>query len=591
MPSGSMNLNPPGYIPYELHVRPVGGFRHPPIARFSDHAAYHLKPFSTTSYNTLVFMSSTTQISSSNHRLILDTLDDYARQTGIDLTKNPFTYQFQNCVSPRAILDLLEGRAMAFKEYRDGNRKLIKWLNPIVQVLHGFVGVLGPATSLVPSPHAKPARAILCGVEVLLVTAVEVRASYDLLVDLFECVGNFLQRLRIYTRVPFNSAMTDIIVKILVEVLSVLALATKQIKQGRLKKFAKKLLGERDIEAVLRRMDRLTLDETRMTVAQTYELVHGLVDDMKVVMDDGKASTDRMQQALVTTHETTIEMNKMKRDQLQKDIRMWLTPPDPSTNHNIARTAHHNGTAAWFIQSETFQKWKTSGSLLWIHGIPGSGKSVLCSTIIQHTKAKFDSGLALLGYFYFDFGDIAKQDVRGLLTSLLVQLSAKSDPCNNILSQLYSQHNPGSHPPDDQALTECLKQMLKLPGLPDVYIIVDGLDECPNTSGFPTARERVLDLVDELVHLDLPNLRICVTSRPEADILTALRPLTSLRVSLHDEKGQGQDIFDYIRTVVHSDRTMRGWSAEDKQHVIDVLSARAGGTFRWSSRGNSTYSG
>jgi hypothetical protein len=94
-------------------------------------------------------MLSTTQISSSNHRLILDTLDDYARQTGIDLTKNPFTYQFQNCVSPRAILDLLEGRAMAFKEYRDGNWKLIKWLNPIVQVLYGLVGVLGPATSLV----------------------------------------------------------------------------------------------------------------------------------------------------------------------------------------------------------------------------------------------------------------------------------------------------------------------------------------------------------------------------------------------------------------------------------------------------------
>jgi hypothetical protein len=189
-----------------------------------------------------------------------------------------------------------------------------------------------------------------------------------------------------------------------------------------------------------------------------------------------------------------------------------------------------------------------------------------------------DSGSALLGYFYFDFGDIAKQDVRGLLTSLLVQLSAKSDPCNNTLSQLYSQHNPGSHPPDDQALTACLKQMLKLPGLPDIYIIVDGLDECPNTSGFPTARERVLDLVDELVHLDLPNLRICVTSRPEADILTALRPLTSLRVSLHDEKGQGEDILDYISAVVHSDRTMREWSAEDKQHVVDVLSARAGGT-------------
>jgi NACHT domain len=224
----------------------------------------------------------------------------------------------------------------------------------------------------------------------------------------------------------------------------------------------------------------------------------------------------------------------------------------------------------------------------------GSGKSVLwyvssshlssksfilsnSSSIIQDAKAKCDSGLALLGYFYFDFRDIAKQDVRGLLTSFLGQLSAKSDPCNHILSQLYSQHNAGSHQPDDQALTECLEKMLKLPGLPDVYIIVDGLDECPNTCGFPTARERVLDLVDELVQLGLPNLRVCVTSRPETDIRKVLERLTSLRVSLHGESGQGQDILDYISTVVHSDRRMQGWRTEDKQLVIDVLSARSDG--------------
>jgi hypothetical protein len=146
---------------------------------------------------------------------------------------------------------------------------------------------------------------IICNISVYQ-TAIEVGASYDALVDLFECVGNFLKRLHIYTAVPFNSAMTDIIVKILVEVLSVLALATKQIKQGRFskspvsyafpkyehgtEKFAKKLLGEREIEAVLQRLDRLTQDEARMTVAQTFEVVHGLVNNLKVVMDGTQAS-------------------------------------------------------------------------------------------------------------------------------------------------------------------------------------------------------------------------------------------------------------------------------------------------------------
>jgi hypothetical protein len=95
--------------------------------------------------------------------------------------------------------------------------------------------------------------------------------------------------------------MTDIIVKIMVELLSVLALATKQVKQGRFgksaatsplpvaqsatEKFAKKLLGDSEIETVLQRLDRLTEDEARMTVAQTMGVVYGLVGNMKIVME------------------------------------------------------------------------------------------------------------------------------------------------------------------------------------------------------------------------------------------------------------------------------------------------------------------
>jgi len=95
--------------------------------------------------------------------------------------------------------------------------------------------------------------------------------------------------------------MTDIIVKIMAELLSVLALATKQVNQGRfskcymlytfllaqrvVEKFARKLLGESEVEAVLQRLDRLTQDEARITVAQTLGVVHGFMENMKVVMD------------------------------------------------------------------------------------------------------------------------------------------------------------------------------------------------------------------------------------------------------------------------------------------------------------------
>jgi hypothetical protein len=182
-----------------------------------------------------------------------------------------------------------------------------------------------------------------------------------------------------------------------------------------------------------------------------------------------------------------------------------------------------------------------------------------------------------MGYYYFDFKDVAKQGIRGLLTSLLSQLSARSDPCYQILSELYSENNAGSQQPENHVLTDCLREMLRLPLRPAIYIVVDALDECPNTSGFPTAREEVLDFLEDLVGLSTPNLRICVTSRPEIDIRTVLEPLTSLQMSLHDESGQKQDILDYIRTVVHSDRRMRRWRPEDRQVVIDALSAKADG--------------
>jgi hypothetical protein len=199
------------------------------------------------------------------------------------------------------------------------------------------------------------------------------------------------------------------------------------------------------------------------------------------------------------------------------------------------------------------------------------------STVIQEAEQRRDAGLALIGYYYLDFKDTAKQDVHGLLTSLLAQFSARSDDCYHILSELYSTHDAGSRQPSNATLADCLKKIVKFPGLPAIYIIVDALDECPNTSGVPTAREKVLELLEDLVSLKLRNLHICVTSRPEADIRSILEPLASLHVSLHDEMGQKDDIRAYIINFVHSDRRMRSWRAEDKQLVINMLSTKVNG--------------
>ena len=182
-----------------------------------------------------------------------------------------------------------------------------------------------------------------------------------------------------------------------------------------------------------------------------------------------------------------------------------------------------------------------------------------------------------MAYFYFDFRDINKQNRRDLLPSLLTQLSDQSHRHCDILNGLYLRLGSGTQKPSEDELIQCLKDMLTLPDQQPIYLIVDALDECPDTYGMPSPREQVLDLVNELVELSSPNLRLCVTSRPEIDIRRVLEPLTSLRVSLHEQGGQRRDIVEYVTSVVQSDVKMGRWRDEDKDLVIKILPVRADG--------------
>ena len=201
------------------------------------------------------------------------------------------------------------------------------------------------------------------------------------------------------------------------------------------------------------------------------------------------------------------------------------------------------------------------------------------SAIIEDIRALQKSGLASLAFFYCDFREDQKKDAHGLLSSLLVQLGDQSDVYSATLFNFYVAHGRGSQDATSDELLECLKGMLKLPGQSTVHIIIDGLDECPVTTGLPSPREKVLELVEELANLHIPNSRICVTSRPEADIIPVLEPLAFYSVSLHGESGQVQDIAEYVKSVVHTNREMKRWKATDKQLVIDALIKKADGMY------------
>jgi hypothetical protein len=231
-----------------------------------------------------------------------------------------------------------------------------------------------------------------------------------------------------------------------------------------------------------------------------------------------------------------------------------------------------------------FGEWKLTGSLLWIYGkhmffqlftvhvLSGLGEDhslvrhhspgtlrldelslPYSSSIVQNIVALKEAGLASMTYFYFDFRDLDKQHIRNLLPSLLIQLSAQSDPCRDILSRLYLEHDNDEQKPRVGMMVQCLRDMLTISDKRPIYIILDALDECPNSSGIPSPREQVLSLVKDLVDLHLPHLHLCVTSRPEFDIRATLASLALHSVSLHEESGQKKDIVDYVNSVVFFD--------------------------------------
>ncbi|KAN0127791.1 hypothetical protein V8E53_014404, partial [Lactarius tabidus] len=528
-------------------------------------------PFSTCTLIGLRFstktMSTSQQASSTtNFQPILDkALKEYKRKTGKELTTNPLAEEINSCSSPDAVLAVLQGKANELNPSKSSDERLTKWLTPTVNVLNALSATVGQGVGTI----FPPTQIIFAGLNILLVAARDTAASRDALIELFDKIENFFIRLQTYTEVPPTAAMTNVVGKIMAEVLCLLAIATKEMKQKRTKTFFKKLIGRNEIEDALQKLDKLEQGELRTVTSQVLKTTCDIKDDAK--------------ETKVIVQQIASEINSRDWERILHDLQGWLTPPDPSTNHNIACSSQHERTTVWVFTEDIYKKWESSGTLFWIHGKAGSGKSVLCSAVIQHVIALRNAGLASVAYFYFDFRDVDKKNLRNLLSSLIIQLSSRSKPCLDIVSCLYSTHNAGKEQPSEHALVQCLKDMLgaQSPSQLPTYIILDAIDECPNLSGIPTPREQVLELVKALVDLGPHNLRICVTSRPEIDISTALKPLASGHLSLHDQPGQKRDIDEYVSAIVQSDTKMRRWREDDRKLVIETLSEKADGMFRW----------
>ncbi|KAI9432844.1 hypothetical protein H4582DRAFT_2061432 [Lactarius indigo] len=274
-------------------------------------------------------MSSSHQASSSStpnfQQIFEKALKDYKKKTGTNLTAHPLAAEINGCDSPESILAVLQGKVNELDQTRSNDDRITKWLDPTVNVLNALSSTIGEgAGSAFP-----PTKIIFSGIGILLVAAKSTATSRDVLVELFERIESLFQCLKTYTEVPPTQAVMDVLVKIMAEVLSVLAIATKGVKERRTKTILKKLAGVSEIEDALQRFRKLEQGELLTVIAQV----------LRETKSDAK-QTDGM------ATETVKRMDARDSSSLDEEVRSPEEPPSPipSPSHPGSwRSVHERG--------------------------------------------------------------------------------------------------------------------------------------------------------------------------------------------------------------------------------------------------------
>ncbi|KAJ0161222.1 Vegetative incompatibility protein HET-E-1 [Colletotrichum tanaceti] len=263
------------------------------------------------------------------------------------------------------------------------------------------------------------------------------------------------------------------------------------------------------------------------------------------------------------------------RSQHQK-IEKWLSPPDTSTHSNQAREVRHAGTGMWFLESEAFTEWKRGlRRQLWLYGMPGSGKTVLSTTILDHLT---QTGDIVTLNFFFDFSNVDKQKPDDMCRSLAFQLYTKREESRNHLDTLLACHDDGQRQPTTQALSQCLREMLQSTGR--LCILLDALDEC-------VKRTELLEWIQDFIsspESDLTCVQLIATSRPEEEFIRETRSRSGSSICVWLEKDVvNVDIQSYIETRLATSKEFARWASTPSilQQIRDGVGGKADGMFRW----------
>jgi hypothetical protein len=270
-------------------------------------------------------------------------------------------------------------------------------------------------------------------------------------------------------------------------------------------------------------------------------------------------------QATLTIEPAVKDIQRHVHTQAEKDVLKWLNKVDPFANHSAARAKWEPGTGEWFISSHEFTSWMLPGRSLWLHGIPGAGKTVLCSTIIESLKARLGRFPLC---FYFDFRDPQKQSVVNMLCSLLAQISEHKVP--EEIRRLYESCAYGNRDASMSQLKEAFlsitKRIASEKCTPN-YLVIDALDECGD-------RDTLMSIIKEIC--ESTSINLLATSRQEHDISSVLEGTVTYEIPIQTGSVDN-DIKTHIQTCLENDSRLSKWDDETKRMVSKGLASKANG--------------
>ncbi|KAF3925411.1 Ankyrin-1 [Arthrobotrys entomopaga] len=297
---------------------------------------------------------------------------------------------------------------------------------------------------------------------------------------------------------------------------------------------------------------------------------------MKIIEIPGLLSSieKNVNQIRRTVEDTNDKIHQIGGRIKKDDISRWLSPPDPSINHTKALQQRHENSGAWLLERDEFLRWRTQqNSFLWLYGIPGCGKTIMSSTVIQSLAN--DPAYTPLLYFYFDFADYGKQTLEHMLRSLISQLYYKSESASQHLDTLHSHCENGRQQPTLQSLSETFLIMMEQ--AQEVWLVVDALDECssrkaPSSMGLISWLSGILKSAERNVHL-------LVTSRPESDIKSGIMDFARTENIISINDNITDDIGAYVRARVRNGKGFQRWRSmpEVQDEIEKSLMEKADG--------------